>query len=609
MKKLIALLIAVLMVLSFSLVSCNKDEGDDSNSTIESSSSESSSSSSSEESSSEESSTESDDTGSTPTTWESTASAEVQLKVEELLQSKHKLTYNEDGSFRVAIFADMHIDVGDDLGQLARAKENIKKIVDEQKPNLVVFTGDNIINSSNSAKARQNINAIVSYLEEKKIPWCHVYGNHDHENSISKEAQQAIYESYEYCISKTGPDLSGVGNYVHGVYKSDGSLGAVLYCIDSGAYVASGSGHPGYYDFIKEDQIDWYEETSSLLQEYNNGKVVHGIMAFHIPLVENRDANANKNDKTLVYEYSGGVNEGMCPSEVDTELLETIWERGDIKAIVTGHDHKNDYMFNYKGVKLTSSPTISEMGYYDSAFMGSRIFDLNASTITDVPTYVAYLIKRFNPDDFDALDSNISAEDFEGTINAPIISGYASSALNGTASTEVVAEKGVNSSSALEVKRSDKSNFEFVMEFNEKGKVGDNKYIIVWMDLTNIEFRKACIGLYSSDGTESPYRTDDNDYSSPKFYYLADNSDSWVQLSHGWDGCFGPGDGGAAMIGRKGYFAFAIDDLRQASKAMTKDTLVAGFYFYGSLESDSYVDIPFYIDSISLVEDYTTFER
>ena len=48
---------------------------------------------------------------------------------------------------------------------------------------------------------------LVGYIEEKQIPWCHVYGNHDHENAVDLAKQQEIYESYEYCISKDSAAL------------------------------------------------------------------------------------------------------------------------------------------------------------------------------------------------------------------------------------------------------------------------------------------------------------------------------------------------------------------------------------------------------------------
>lgn len=537
------------------------------------------------------------------TGWQSSAGADVIEQAEALFASKHRLEYNEDGSFRVLILADLHMNVMADGAKVQQVKDRIKALVDEVQPNLVIFTGDNTINSSTEARLILNINAMVEYIEEKEIPWCHVYGNHDHENALSNDAQQLIYQSYEYCVSKDVQELSGAGTCVLGVYNKDGSLGSLVWLIDSGAYDKVNGG----YDYIKQDQIDWYKETSLLIKEYNNGNSVKGIMAFHIPLIENRTADKSKGDSTVVYEYDGNVNEAMCPSNTDTNLLETILELGDVKLIVTGHDHKNDYMFNYKGVKLSSSPNISNLTYYDETFQGSRVIDLNAQTMNDVPTYVRYLIKRLNPSDFDILESGV-VEDFNGEFADPVISGWSSGSMTGTATVEKAEGVGVDGSDALLVSRDNASNFEFVIGLENVGRLGENKYLVVWIDFTNVEMRKACVGLTSKDGYENPYRTDDNDGTSPKLYYLPDGETEWIELSHGKDGCFGRDEGGN-VIGYKGYFAFPIDDFRQGAKQMNEDTLVTGFYFYGSLwKSEEYLNVPFYIDNVILCKDYTELE-
>ncbi len=337
------------------------------------------------------SSSESENESAEPT-WQSDASEETVAKVEKLLESKHRLTYNDDGSFRVMIVADAHVVMTASALDKGEIKGRIQKIIEKIQPNLVILTGDNTRGSAQEGILRRNITTIVGAIEEAKIPWCHVYGNHDHENALTREEQQLIYESYEWCISKDVEELSGTGNYVHGVYNKDGSLGSLIWLMDSGAYVQNGE--PGYYDYIKQDQIDWYKETSLLVKEYNNGETVKGMMAFHIPLLENDAANASKDNEAFVFEAAGGVNEPMHTSLVDTNLLETIWELADVKAIVTGHDHKNDYMFNYKGVKLCASPTLSDIGYHDETTQGARIFDLAESTLDNIPTHVEYVIQK-----------------------------------------------------------------------------------------------------------------------------------------------------------------------------------------------------------------------
>ena len=521
----------------------------------------------------------------------------------ELLYSKHKLYLNDDGSFRVLIIADAHMNINGNAEDVQEVKDRIKLLVDREEPNLVIFTGDNTIGSSSEEKLRQNITALVSYIEEKQIPWCHVYGNHDHESAISNKMQQAVYESFEYCISKTGDEgLSGVGNYVHGVFKKDGTLASVVYLIDSGAYATGGG-----YDYIKDDQIAWYKSTSEFLEEYT-GKKVPGIMAFHIPLIENTTAHNNRNNTDLVYEYDGDRNESICSSGTDTLLLETIWERGDVKAIVTGHDHVNTYMYNYLGVKLCSSPNVSDLTYYTSNLQGGRVFDLNPATMDNVPTYVSYIIERVNPEKYGTLASNVTLEAFEGEMPSTGTAALGGGAISGAITLEIAEGKGANGTNALSVKRSRQNNAEFYVYLNNEGygKVGENKYLVVWMDFTDVEFRKASMGLLSSNG-DTPFMTDNKDGANPEYYYLADGTDEWVTLKHGGDGCFGSGDG-SAVKGKRGYFAFKIEDflLGQGGKAMGANDLVTGLYMYLDISSSDYADVAFYIDDVMLVEDYKT---
>ncbi len=521
-------------------------------------------------------------------------------RVEKMLESKHKLTFNGDGSFKILILADIHMDYGADPVKVQSAKDRIKLLIDRENPDLVIFTGDNTLYSSTEEKLRANIDAIVSYIEEKEIPWCHVYGNHDHEHALSKDDQSAIYKTYEYCISKdNAANVDGVGNYVHAVYNADGSIGAVLYLLDSGTYMSSGG-----YDYIKYDQIQWYKNTSESIEAYNGGKAVPAIMAFHIPLIENTYAYESRDDKTLVFEYTGERNEAICSSTVDTNLFETVLERGDVRAIVTGHDHINDYMYNYKGVMLASSPNFTELTYNNASVHGARVLEIKPAEEKPVTTYVSYIAERFNADNFDTLESNVALEYSHKEIGEAVIMGWNCGSLAGNAEISLVEDKGVNGSDAIKLIRDDIGNFEASFKITNMGKLGDNKYLVVWADFTGVEFRKACFGLLSDKGYGVPYRTDDADYKTP-IYYLADGAADWVELSHGDDGCFGVGDSGSqGMMGKKGYFAVPVENLKNGSKSLTENTLISGFYFYGSLNSGLCYNVPFYFDDIKLVEDY-----
>ncbi len=599
MKKfLILVTLLSFVLLSLFVASCGGNTDTDTSSDKASSDTTSDTSSSSDTSTESDAST--DDTLTPDEPEKPVVDPEVQAKVDELLASKHKLTYNEDGSFRVLIFADLHMDANGNWSAVTAVKERVKTLVDRVNPNLVIYTGDNTIKSATEEKLRANIDVIAGYLEEKKIPWCHVYGNHDHEEALSLAEQQAIYESYEYCISKDVGGITGTGNYVHAVYNADGTIGSAIYMLYSGAYSAYGFG------FVQNDQIDWYKQTSELLQAYNGGKVVNGMMAFHIPLYENRLAYENRNNKEIVYEWDGQKNEDICSADLDTTFFETILERGDIKAIVTGHDHVNDYMYNYMGIKLANSPNISDLTYGNRYVQGSRVIDLNAKTVgTSIPTYVTYLIERLNPDDFDTLDTNISIEISKENIENPIVTNTNGGNASGIVKVSVTESGGANGSDAIKIVRSNENLFDITFQLTDKGKLGNNKYLVVWADFSQIEFSAACFGLTTEKSAAGPYRTGNSNCKSP-FYYLADGETEWQELSHNDDGCFGSsGEGTQAMNGKKGYFAFPVEYFMENSNVLTSDSLITGVYFYGAVYANiKYIDKPFYFDDFKLVESY-----
>ena len=323
-----------------------------------------------------------------------------QWETKPLLQSKVKLSCDKDGNFKTLTLADVHA-----VGKIPEnVEQNIRTLVDRVQPNLVIFTGDNTI-CGDEATLRAALDSMVGYIEQKQIPWCHVYGNHDHEGGMSNEQLQPIYQSYTYCVSQRGEtDVSGVGNYVLPVYKHDSNeIVSLVWGLDSGAYLseedkqtAFSKEKPVYpdkpnspYDYIKADQIQWYYQTSQLLERHYNRKIP-GLMAFHIPLQETY--YAWKNRETLPI-WTGEKHESVCASVVNSGLFQALVERGDVKAVVNGHDHINDFMVEYNGVKLCYSPGVSTLTYHDVRMMGGRVFTWHQDTPTNIQTHVEYLFR------------------------------------------------------------------------------------------------------------------------------------------------------------------------------------------------------------------------
>lgn len=201
-----------------------------------------------------------------------------QTQFEKLTQTKKTLRFHEDGNFKILVLSDIH---GDGAHLPAFVIDYIRTLVDRESPDLVLFNGDNTWKLETEEVLRSCLMDMVGYIESRKIPWAHVYGNHDDEwNALPRRTQQAIYESFPFCVSKSGDkQISGVSNYVLPILHHEGDKIAFnIWAIDSGTYLPEQlknqvmpveSAFKGLekspYAYIKTDQILWYYQSSLLI--------------------------------------------------------------------------------------------------------------------------------------------------------------------------------------------------------------------------------------------------------------------------------------------------------------------------------------------------------
>ena len=151
------------------------------------------------------------------------------------------------------------------------------------------------------------------------------------------------------------------------------------------------------------------------------------------------------------------------------------------------------------------------------------------------------------------------------------------------------------------------------------GNYSGKTYLRVWMDLSDISFRKANFGV--TDDKYNLFTTDEENANATEwpFYYKADGSDKWETMLHGGDGCFGDAQE-SDITGFKGFFAFPVADfvvrLNDSNKSGLADNTAADMKNVTSLYlfwdySDNHADLmgnKFYLDNIEFVTDYTVFD-
>lgn len=308
-------------------------------------------------------------------------------------------TFTTDESFKVLQLTDVHIGGGwMSLKKDGMALNAVAAMVTAEKPDLVIVTGDigyPVPFQSGTFNNKASARIFAELMEKLGVYWTLGFGNHDTEaySYFSREDMAEFYssEDFSYCLFQSGPEnISGSGNQIINIKKSNGVISQSLYILDSHSYTDGDIfGFMWKYDNIKQDQIDWYRQT---VEEYNaeNAQTckslgikesdVKSTMYFHIPLTEYRDAwyeyvdngFEDTEDVKLVYGTAGESKKVVYCGMGEDELFETIQELGSTTGIFCGHDHKNNFSLYYKGIRLTYGKSVDYLAYPGIYKLGSQ---------------------------------------------------------------------------------------------------------------------------------------------------------------------------------------------------------------------------------------------
>ena len=294
-----------------------------------------------------------------------------------------ELQFNSNGKFKIMIFADCQ----DDASPKSEMISFMNDILDYAKPDLVVFTGDNVYVSTKSSFDK-GAKAIIDPLISRGIPYAYTFGNHDDQLGVSKEYQHSVYMTLGNCLTyDANPSMTGFGTCNIPIKSSDGTDTAFnLWIIDSNTYDGSN------YDNVHQDQLDWLKATNDALTA-SVGHPVNSLAFQHIIvpeaydlLVENPNGsktyNGKKYEQTLNEKATGYLGEFPCPPAVNSGELDTLAQMGCVLGVVTGHDHSNSFIGTVKGVDLIQTAGMSFQSYGDSNVRGCRMITLDESDTT-----------------------------------------------------------------------------------------------------------------------------------------------------------------------------------------------------------------------------------
>lgn len=307
--------------------------------------------------------------------------------------------------FKILNLADIQYNDTLDIFNRAYTEETIRTLIEQEKPDLITMTGDQVW----AAFQKQSQKDLIKFMDSFGIPWAPVYGNHDGEGNADKNWLADRYLESEYCVFKKGPNnIGGTGNYVINIMEGDKIVQSLI-MLDSGSwrgyddnlkgremiadalnddtqeYILNDDGTRKQepfgtgYEFMSESQIAWYKWVLEGAKQVNGGEMPESMLFFHIALPEFYNAYLQWKDSG--YDPAMGFGEKRetvcCPS-VNSGFFQVIKDLDSTKNVIVGHDHVNCYSVLYEGVRLTYGLKTGDRCYANDDLNGGTLL-----TITD----------------------------------------------------------------------------------------------------------------------------------------------------------------------------------------------------------------------------------
>ncbi len=312
-----------------------------------------------------------------------------------------KLSFNNDGKFKIMQIADVQesATVNPDTIKL------MSLALEREKPDLVVFTGDQIYgihpsfyNKNRKEQAVRVLKEITAPIEKAGIPFAVTYGNHDCQVGLSNARQADIYGESPFNISGEPHSDTDRGTFRLPLFDGEKHI-FDIYLFDS-----NGQSPTGEYMPVSEAQIEWFREEREKAKE--NDCYTNGIVFQHIPVPEFYDVlkkvkfgtkgavEAFREHKGEFYVLpekilaeGGFMGESPATPDRNSGQFEALKEKGNILGLLVGHDHINSYVSEKDGVKLIYTQGAGFNVYGPGRNRGVRIVELQKNNLDTFSTY------------------------------------------------------------------------------------------------------------------------------------------------------------------------------------------------------------------------------
>lgn len=311
------------------------------------------------------------------------------------------LEKSPEKDFVILNFTDVQYNDALDIGgKKKNPDETMRKAVEEVKPDLITFTGDNVWASPFT---RHSVRHFIETADSFGIPWAPIYGNHDEDGNCDKAWFSDRLSEAKHCVFRNGPNnIGGQGNYIINVTEN-GKIVHSLFMLDSGNNRYYPDLDTTDYDFIGTEKQMWYAWAVDGLTQLNGGEKPRSSVFLHIALPEYqtaynqyllkdengeflKDENGNTILDTERYEADGGFGkngERVCSAPVNSGFFQVLKSMGSTFDVIAGHDHVNNSSTVYEGIRLTYGMKTGDRCYWqeDGKMNGGTKLTVNSGGV------------------------------------------------------------------------------------------------------------------------------------------------------------------------------------------------------------------------------------
>lgn len=243
----------------------------------------------------------------------------------------------------------------------ARTEALISGLVERERPDLVVHTGDFVNNDSSGRVEWRGL----EFMNDLPVPWTLCFGNHDY--PVHKAEGSLALDAIHARIARglQGHHDSPAGRHYcwrYDLFAGDAPRPAATLCFFQVGYAAGDRR-------ISAPQLDWFD--GGMRADAERGDASPVTVFVHIPLKEYAALHASGRTE-------GVKGEKICFDSDTGESFRRFAGSKRVTSVFCGHDHVNNYHGDWHGTDLVYGRVSGWGGYGPGTWQrGGRLIELD----------------------------------------------------------------------------------------------------------------------------------------------------------------------------------------------------------------------------------------